>query len=180
MARQRTTRSWGALRAHVNPQTQGAVKHAVFLKTSASDAGLQEWGGGGVRRDGAGQGWIRTAVHRRRGGDLPPPSRTPPLLPFQCLRLTAKILLRRLRCQEDLRFKIVGPPSAGTIGGPLEEGGSPANPPSTPPPPPSTTSLGQGTGAGVPCVGTVLSLPVQVPFGGGGGQSTVVARPTPP
>ena len=34
-----------------------------------------------------------------------------PPLPFQCLRLTAKILLRRLRCQEDLSFKIFGPPS---------------------------------------------------------------------
>ena len=32
------------------------------------------------------------------GGGLPPP---PPILPFQCLRLTAKILLRCLRCQED-------------------------------------------------------------------------------
>ena len=37
----------------------------------------------------------------------------PPLRPFQCWRLTAKILLR---CQEDLR-KILGPPSVGTIGG---------------------------------------------------------------
>ena len=33
---------------------------------------------------GAGQGCIRTAVHRRRRGGYPP------LLPFQCLRLTAK------------------------------------------------------------------------------------------
>ena len=46
------------------------------------------------------------------GGGSPPPSlcqppppfpvpTPPPLLPFQCLRLTAKILLRRLRCQAD-------------------------------------------------------------------------------
>ena len=73
----------------------------------------------------------------------PPPPRTPPLLPFQCLRLTAKILLRPLRCQEDLRFKISGPSSAGAIGGPWEEGGweeggsqpNPPTPPQTPPPP---------------------------------------------
>ena len=58
-------------------------------------------------------------------------------LPFPCLRLTAKILLRPLRCQEDLRFKNCGLPSAGTIGGPWEEGG-PSQPPSSPPfrPPP--------------------------------------------
>ena len=31
-------------------------------------------------------------------------------------------------CQEDLRFKNFGPPSAGTIGGPWEEGGSQPNP----------------------------------------------------
>ena len=61
----------------------------------------------------------------------------PPLVPFQCLRLTAKILLRRLRRQEDLSFKIFGPPSAGTIGEAKEEG-APANPPSPfrPPLPP--------------------------------------------
>ena len=65
--------------------------------------------------------------------DAPPlPLRPPPLLPFQCLRLTAKILLRRLRCQEDLSFS---PPSAGTIGGPSEEGV-----PAKPPPPPFTFS----------------------------------------
>ena len=55
----------------------------------------------------------------------------PPLLPFQCLRLTAKFLRCRLRCQEDLRFKEFDLPLAGTIGGPWEEGG-----PSPPPPPP--------------------------------------------
>ena len=37
--------------------------------------------------------------------------------PFQCLRLTRKILLRCLRCQEDLSFKFFGPPW-GTQGGP--------------------------------------------------------------
>ena len=42
------------------------------------------------------------------GGGLP----LPPLLPFQCLRLTAKFLLRRLRCQEDLR-----PKDSGFLGG---------------------------------------------------------------
>ena len=57
----------------------------------------------------------------------------PPLLPFQCLRLTAKVLLRRLRCQQDLGFKILAPPSAGTIGGPQEEGGSQPPAPFRPP-----------------------------------------------
>ena len=65
------------------------------------------------------------------GGVTPPP---PSLLLFQCWRLTAKILLRRLRCQEDLSFKTLGPPSVGTIGGPWEEGG----PSQTRPPPPNT------------------------------------------
>ena len=40
-----------------------------------------------------------------RGG-VPPPGPPPPLLPFQCLRLTAKILRRRLRCPEGLSFKL--------------------------------------------------------------------------
>ena len=70
------------------------------------------------------------------GGAPPPP---PPSLPFQCLRLTAKILLRRLWCQEDLRLKISGPPLAGTIGGPWEEGGGQPNP--LPPPPLQTAPL---------------------------------------
>ena len=84
--------------------------------------------------DGDLQGWIRTAVHRRkRGGGVPPPPRTP-LLPFQCLRLTAKVLLRRLRRQDNLSLKIVGTPSAVTIGGPKEDGG-----PSQPPPLPLQT-----------------------------------------
>ena len=49
------------------------------------------------------RGCIRRAVQLREGGgNTPPPPRTP-LLPFQCLGLTAKFLLRRLRCQEDSR-----------------------------------------------------------------------------
>ena len=60
---------------------------------------------------------------------MPPP----PLLPFQCLRLTAKILLQ---CQEDLSLKTFGMPSAGTIGGPKEE-----RCPSQPPPPLSDLPL---------------------------------------
>ena len=72
------------------------------------------------------------------GGGVPPP----PLLPFQCLRLTATILLRRLRCQEDFRFKSFDPPLAGTIGEPWEEGGPRQTP--CPPAPPFTTSLGAG------------------------------------
>ena len=62
------------------------------------------------------------------GGSSP----TPPLLPFQCWRRTANILLRRLQCQEDLSFRIVGPPSVGTTGGAPEEGGVPAKPPLLP------------------------------------------------
>ena len=83
------------------------------------------------------QGCIRTAVHRRRrGGKPPPPPLTP--LPFQCLRLTATILLRR---QENLSLKIFGPPLAGTIEGPWEGGGSQPTPPPPPPRLPSNTSL---------------------------------------
>ena len=94
------------------------------------------------------------------GGHHPPPPRppwTPPLLPFQCLRLTAKNLRRRLRCQEDLSLKNFGPPSAGTKERPWEEGGPsqlplpPLHSPPAPPPPlqdplPSTASLhGRGS-----------------------------------
>ena len=71
----------------------------------------------------------------QEGGGLP----SPPSSPSKCLRLTAKVLLRRLPCQEDLRFKIFGPPSARTIGGPWGEGGGSQSPPSPllqdPPPP---------------------------------------------
>ena len=59
-----------------------------------------------------------------RGGPPPPPLDPPP--PFQCLRLTAKILLQR---QEDLSVKIFWPAFGrghrGTLGG----GGSQPNPP---------------------------------------------------
>ena len=51
-----------------------------------------------TRGGGFPQGCVRTAVNRRRS---PPP----PLFPFQCLRLTATILLRRLRHQENLSLK---------------------------------------------------------------------------
>ena len=68
----------------------------------------------------------RSAAAMYQTGRYPPP---PPLLPFQWLTLTAKILLRRLRCQEDFSFKIGGPPSTGTIGGPWEKGGSQPTPP---------------------------------------------------
>ena len=83
-------------------------------------------------------------------GGCPPPHRPidcflirshppidPPLLPFQCLRLTAKILPRRLRCQEDLSFKIFRPAFGGdhrgTLGG-GGGGGGPSQPPLPPPP----------------------------------------------
>ena len=89
-------------------------------------------------------GWSRPCCHPRSGhlpvvsalveyvGTLsrePPP---PPLLLSQCLRLTAKFLLRCFRCQEDLRLTVFGLPSTGTTGGPWEEGG----PSQTLPPPP--------------------------------------------
>ena len=79
----------------------------VCLRSCRRDALQRDWGGGG------GSDVLERpyTVGRREGTP-------PPLIPFQCLRLTAKILLRRLRCQEDLNFKNVGPPSAGTIGGP--------------------------------------------------------------
>ena len=57
------------------------------------------------------------------GGGCPPPLPGSPYPPFQWLRLAAKIVLWRLQCQEDLRLKNFGPPSAGTIEGPSEEGG---------------------------------------------------------
>ena len=59
---------------------------------------------------------------RPEEGGHPPP----PLIPFQCLRLTTKNLVRRLQRQEDLSFEI--------FGGPKEEG-VPARPPLSPPPP---------------------------------------------
>ena len=70
-------------------------------------------------------------------GDTPSP---PPLLPFQCLRLTAKFLLRPLWCQEDSRLKNFGAPSARTIGAPGRKGGPSQTPLSLPPfrPPPPT------------------------------------------
>ena len=52
------------------------------------------------------------------GGVGVPLAGPPPLLRFQFLRLTAKILLWRLRCQEDLSLNFFGPPLLGTIGGP--------------------------------------------------------------
>ena len=59
----------------------------------------------------------------------PPQDPPPPLLPFQCLRLTAKILLRRLQRQVDLSLTIFGlPPARGTHGGGVFQ-------PNPPPPP---------------------------------------------
>ena len=61
--------------------------------------------------------------------------RYPPPLPM--FEAGSQNLLRCLRCQEDLCFKILGPPLAGTIGGPWEEGvPSQPPPPFSPPPPP--------------------------------------------
>ena len=64
----------------------------------------------------------------------------PPLLPFQYLRLTAKILLRCLRCQEDLRLRNFQPAfGRGHKGAPGRR--PPPLPLHTPPPPSSNTSL---------------------------------------
>ena len=64
---------------------------------------------------------ISAAVHRKRRGGTPPPLDPPPPLPM--FEADSQNLLRRLRCQEDLRFTNFGPSSAGTTGGPWEEGG---------------------------------------------------------
>ena len=99
----------------------------------ASDAAMGNHGCGPLASGGRPGAVPRDVLERpytAGGGGVHP---LPPLLPFQCSRLTAKILLRRLRCQEDLRFKMFGPLSAGTTGGPWEEGrGSQPNPPSPP------------------------------------------------
>ena len=93
---------------------------------------------------GAGKYYNGCTLQEERG--YPPPG-PPPLLLFQCLGLTPKILLRRLQCQEYLSFKIFRPAFGGdhmwTQGG----GGS------QPPPPPSVGDVGwvpwaQGGGAG--------------------------------
>ena len=73
---------------------------------------------------------VPDGMSHRAGTPLPtPPFPPPPLLPFRCLRLTVKILLRRLRCQEDLIFKkfwpTFGGDRRGTLGG---GGGVPAKP----------------------------------------------------
>ena len=95
------------------------------------------------------------------GGGVAPPLTPipPPLLPFQCLRLTAKILLRRLRCQEDLGFKNFRPAFAGDRRGTLGGGGGPSQRPPLPPfsyipaPPPFHSDLkfvGRGSAQGRP------------------------------
>ena len=77
------------------------------------------------------------------GGGVPPltphylpPLGPPPPPPFRCLRLTAKMLLWRLRCQEGLTFKNFRPAFGGDHRG--REGQAeplPLPPPSDPPPP---------------------------------------------
>ena len=98
-----------------------------------------------------GRGGVLERLYTGGGGGVTP-AWTPLLLPFQCLRLTAKILLQRLRCEEDLRLIFLGAPSAGDLKGTQGGGGVPAKPPlplfrplppSLPPslPPPSNTPL---------------------------------------
>ena len=66
------------------------------------------------------------------------------------------MLLRRLRCQEDLSLKSFGPPSAGTIGA-AGKGGGPSRPPPPPPQPPllihppPPPPAGGGTAGGFSC-----------------------------
>ena len=82
--------------------------------------------------------------------------RAAPFLPFQCLRLTAKILLRCLWRQEDLSLKNFWPTFGGDHRG-TQRRGVPPNPPPPPLPlltaqkclrpfPPSNRSLEEGTG----------------------------------
>ena len=121
-------------------------------------------------------------MHRRRRGGTPPPGPPcppPPLLRFQCLRLTANILLRRLRSQEDLRFKIKKPPFSGYHRGALGKGGR--GPSQSPPPPLCNTSPG---GRGCPpqiarssraAVGPGLRSPIRGTSGVGLGTACVPA-----
>ena len=94
--------------------------------------GLKGEGGGGRNR-GPGSD-VLERPYTAGGRGLPPP----PLLPFRCLRPTAKFLLRRLPCQADLRFKNFRPAFGGGLRGTLGGGGVPAKPPPFPfrPPPP--------------------------------------------
>ena len=92
-------------------------------------------GGGGAGGLGVGQPHVSERPYTAGVGGVPPTPPGTPLPPFQGLGLTAKIVLQRLRHQDDSSPKNFGLPLAGTIGGPKEEG-SPSQTSLTPPPPP--------------------------------------------
>ena len=73
----------------------------------------------------------RTPEEEEGGGYLPGPP-PPPLLPM--FGADSQNFASAPSVSRGLSFKIFGPPSAGTIGGPKEEG----DPSQTPPPPPQT------------------------------------------
>ena len=103
-------------RAHRGPHVEpagGPQERRVGHALAHGGANAQVRGGGGGQSP-------------RGGGGTPP-------LPFQCLRLTAKILLRRLRCQEDLRLKFCWPAFAWDHRGGPGRRGVPAKTPSPPP-----------------------------------------------
>ena len=109
------------------------------------------WGLGGTVASSGG------TVLRGAGGDLYSRTWCITRTSFQCLRLTAKTLLRRLRCQEDLRFKNFRPAFGGDHRGTLGGGGVPAKPPSPPfrppPPPPLLIDRWRGGPFGALCPG---------------------------
>ena len=104
--------------------------------------GVGEKGGRGRRRD------VLDRPYAAGGGGVtppaPPPPPPPPPLPM--FEADSQHFASAPSVPRALRIKIFGPPLAGTIGGPWEEGG-PSHPP---PPPPSNTSL---AGGGVPYLG---------------------------
>ena len=73
-------------------------------------------------------------------------------------------MLRRFRCQVDLSFKIFGPPSAGIIGGPSEEGGEGVR----------RRAIAHGT---PPQVSTCLSLAASEVRTGAGSSQTRMSPP---
>ena len=113
-------------------------------------------GGGGCRD-------ILEWPYTRGGGGVPPP------FTFQCLRLTAKILLGPFGARGDLSLKFFGPPLAGTIGG-LKEERCPSQtplPPLTQPPPHLPGMVGPAVGQWIGDREVVGSIPGAYQIHGG-------------